>query len=331
MLYPWQEEDLSGLIKIADNGCSALLIKGKIGDGVDALINEYAKLLLCENSKSLNNAASTLACNTCQSCRLFDLGNNPDYYYLNIAEDQKAISIAQVRGMIDFLSLSPNLSKYKVVVIPELTLLNQSSANALLKIVEEPPLYVRFIFFTSNISLVLPTLKSRCLIYSLQSVKQELVASYVAERDISSQYKLFWLNYYDNLPLFMPEITDEQLKLFVTTLSKPSIDNIFLTTTEFDGKKAPVAITLDLLDKWLQDIACIKLGANIKYFGGNYSSECESTMIKLAEKIKMIDSVFILHDQINFLYKWATHPLNYKLQFENLLFQYQKLFVESKV
>lgn len=330
MLYPWQEEDFTQLTKIADNGFSAILLNGRVGIGADSLVTEYVKFLLCESPQALNDKSVRSSCGTCQSCRLLELGNSPDYYYLNVAEEQKAISVADVRLMINFLALSPNLAAFKVVVIPELTLLNQSSANALLKIVEEPPAYVRFVFFTANISFVLATLKSRCLAYTLKLPDPKTALDYLSIGDVPTTKSKFWLNYYDNSPLFTLEVTDEQLELFVTTLNTPSIDNIFLNVTEFDGKKISFGMILDLLAKWLYDLASIKLGGQARYFGQHYSIECQTSMNNLVNKISRISEVFSLNDQVNFLSSWATHPLNYKLQLENLLFQYQKLFMANK-
>lgn len=66
----------------------------------------------------------------------------------------------------------------------------------------------------------------------------------------------------------------------------------------------------------------LKLSNRLDYF-----VDYQSDIVKLTDKI-VIEKAFYTLDQINFFMRWENHPLNYKLQIENLLFKYQQIFVK---
>ena len=321
-LYPWQEKDYIAFDGLTNNLPHALLLSANIFCGQDVLVKDYTMRLLCDapQSQELGGVVVKSACGKCQSCTLFLNNTHPDYYILapDLEESKKNISVDIVRGMVEFLALSPHVSKRKIVVLPNTDWLNISSANALLKILEEPPAYVTFILQTTNISNVLPTIKSRCYKYTLQQPDFAVAVKYLEQSGVDNPE--FWLGYYDNAPLFELEINQDQLQMLVNTLLKPNIDNIFAAGSEFDGKVVSFGFVLEFLSKWLQDLVASKLNSDLKYF-----MDYQAPITQLALRLQL-DKAFYLHDQINFLLNWSTHPLNYKLQLENLLLQYQSSF-----
>ncbi|MCC2645400.1 MAG: hypothetical protein K0R94_1178 [Burkholderiales bacterium] len=317
-LYKWQYKEYAPLSNLLNCPSQALLISARPGMGHDILIQNYVALLMCDRPNAKDNSFYT--CNECPSCVLFIGSNHPDFYQLtvNIDGDKKNVSIEDIRYMLEFVATTTHLGRYKVVLIPDVDLLSINSANALLKILEEPPSYVRFILQTTNISGVLATIKSRCYIYRLPGVNTQDAFTYVKESGIYNPG--FWFAYYENAPLFDLEVTKEQFDVLIKAFLQPSIENIFIASGKFEAKNA--GFLIGFFSKWLNDLASYLQGAPMRYFM-EYNAEIE----KLAKRIDL-QKVFYLFDKVNFLQDWTLHPLNYKLQLENLLLQYQSLFIK---
>lgn len=339
-LYKWQEKDYKALSDMVYRGgeqpqaddsaltptssrmerrpSQTLMISAIPGVGQDVLIQNYVALLMCEQPLQVNNLA--YACNECQSCILFTNNNHPDIYQLVVdpEADKKNISVEDIRGMLEFLSTTTHLGRYKIVLIPDVDLLSIGSANALLKILEEPPSYALFILQTTNISGVLATIRSRCHIHKLSGSNIPDALTYVENVEVFNPE--FWLGFYDNAPLFQLQVSEEQFNVLMNALLQPSIDNIFMASAEFDAKSA--GFLIDFLIRWLNDLASHLQGAPMRYFMA-YSTKVDS-LAKRAD----LQKIYYLFDKVNFLQDWTLHPLNYKLQLENLLLQYQNVFVK---
>ena len=147
-LYPWQINDFARLQQIKQKLPSAILFVGSIGLGVTALAYNFIAGILCENS--LHNG---LACRQCNSCVLLQQNNHPDLFYVvsDSPEDvkNKNISVAVIRGSIEFASISTYIAIKKIIFIENANLLNQNSASALLKILEEPAPHVLFVLISA--------------------------------------------------------------------------------------------------------------------------------------------------------------------------------------
>ena len=110
-----------------------------------------------------------------KSFKLIINKSNPNYYLIDVAEDKKNIDINQIRSLIINLNKSSFNLKPRFILIDNINLLNINSANALLKILEEPNNNIYFILINNN-KKILPTLKSRCLDFKIiltndQSIK----------------------------------------------------------------------------------------------------------------------------------------------------------------
>ena len=112
--------------------------------------------LLCEHQ------AETL----CPSCPL-NLHTHPDIRYLERAEDETILSLEQVKNAIQHLYQSPFLSQKKILFIPQAESLSTEAANALLKPIEDYKQDRYLILFTSDIQRLLPTVRSRSVIFHL--------------------------------------------------------------------------------------------------------------------------------------------------------------------
>jgi DNA polymerase III subunit delta' len=115
--------------------------------------------------------------------RLVEAGSHPDMRWLQRLENDKTgnlarnISVDQVRGLGEFLNLTPALSDWRVAVIDTADELEASGANALLKILEEPPPNTIFFLVSHAPGRLLPTIRSRCRRLQFEALGDDAMAS----------------------------------------------------------------------------------------------------------------------------------------------------------
>lgn len=102
------------------------------------------------------------ACGVCPSCRKIQSGNHPDIHLIAPLPDKRDISVEQLRELQHDLSLRPYEAPRKACIIDPAERMNPSSANSLLKTLEEPPGNALIILLTENAGMLLPTVRSRC-------------------------------------------------------------------------------------------------------------------------------------------------------------------------
>lgn len=110
-----------------------------------------------------------------------------DYYspdLLRVKPDGNVIKIASIRDAIKFLNTAPTVKERKIILIEEAHKFNKESANALLKVLEEPPSYALFILQTNNEMAIIETLYSRCQIINFFFSETEKLASWKEINDI---------------------------------------------------------------------------------------------------------------------------------------------------
>lgn len=156
----------------SDKWAHAYIFAGPEGVGKFKTACEWAKLLLCTDPIVEDSFADS--CGSCQSCRLFETGSNPDFNHvykelLEYTKDNKDkktpvdLPIDVIREfLIAKVSTRPTLCRRKVFVVSEAERLNASSQNCLLKVLEEPPGYCSIVLLCTRLEKLLPTIKSRC-------------------------------------------------------------------------------------------------------------------------------------------------------------------------
>jgi DNA polymerase-3 subunit gamma/tau len=134
----------------------AYLFCGPRAVGKTTLARVMAKALNCEQRRD----GETEPCNKCASCASITLGKNLDIIEIDAASNTGVDNVRE--NIIAFSRLAPTSAKFKVFIIDEVHMLSISAFNALLKIIEEPPVYVVFILCTTEIQKVPATVISRC-------------------------------------------------------------------------------------------------------------------------------------------------------------------------
>jgi len=131
----------------------AYIFSGPRGTGKTTTARLLAKVVNCENPIDGN------PCNECTTCREITEGRSMDVLEIDGASNRGIDSIRDLREQVKY---PPTHGKYKVYIIDEFHQITKDAFNALLKTLEEPPKHILFIFATTELHKVLPTILSRC-------------------------------------------------------------------------------------------------------------------------------------------------------------------------
>ena len=146
----------------------AYLFAGPRGTGKTSMARILAKCLNC------TQGPTTTPDGTCHACRAIAAGTSLDVIEMDAASQRGIDDIREIR---DRVVLQPVEGHYKVYILDEAHQLTDAAWNALLKLIEEPPPHLVFVFCTTDLSKVLPTVRSRCQTFVFQRPRlQELVA-----------------------------------------------------------------------------------------------------------------------------------------------------------
>lgn len=160
--YPWHATQWQTLQRLAAGQRlgHALLLSGRPGTGTDSLAEAFARERLCETD---TGEAPERPCGTCRSCLLLAADSHPDLKRVGPLEEGKAIVIDQIRELTDYYALKPHYNRGKVTLIHPADRMNRAAANALLKVLEEPPPGALLILVCDRFSALPMTIRSRCV------------------------------------------------------------------------------------------------------------------------------------------------------------------------
>ena len=152
----------------------AYIINGEKGAGKEFIANTFAMALQCEKGEAE-------PCMECHSCKQAITKNHPDIITL-IHEKPNTIGVEDVRGQIvNDVAIKPYSSRWKIYIVNEAEKMSVQAQNALLKTLEEPPAYVVILLLTSNSSMLLETILSRCTVLNMRPVEDKIVRKYLME------------------------------------------------------------------------------------------------------------------------------------------------------
>jgi DNA polymerase-3 subunit delta' len=156
-----QDRAINILLKTIQRGRipSSYLFAGEPGIGKKLAAINLAKVINCLTASN-RDEEDIDACDECPSCRKIESGIHPDF--LLISPESGLIRIEEIRAIDDLLSLKAFEAVYKVVVVDDADMMNQSAANAFLKTLEEPPENSLIILISSNPDRLPDTIRSRC-------------------------------------------------------------------------------------------------------------------------------------------------------------------------
>ena len=152
----------------------AYIINGEKGSGKKLLAGIFAQTLQCKKG-------GLEPCMECQSCKQSVSQNQPDIIRIT-HEKPGTISVEDIRQQLNGdILIKPYSSLYKIYIIDEAEKLTIQAQNALLKTIEEPPIYAVILLLTTNVGMLLPTIQSRCVTLHLKPVSSALIEKYLME------------------------------------------------------------------------------------------------------------------------------------------------------
>lgn len=179
--YPWLQNHWQRLLRLQDRKKMphALLIVGPQGVGKAQFVHLLEKFLLCQNTQSTQEP-----CYHCGACQWHQQNTHPDHRLIK----EKA-TIDDIREINHYLSQSGHQTKARVITLLQADKLSIYVANALLKILEEPPPQTIFILVAEK-KTILPTIKSRCLLLNFSLPSQQVALEWLSQQSDEQKTKL---------------------------------------------------------------------------------------------------------------------------------------------
>lgn len=333
-LYPWQHQTWQRIQSMRAKLPHALLLSGKAGTGKLEFAQNLAQSLLCNNLLPDGEA-----CNQCPNCTWFNEGVHPDFRLVSPEQDSDNatdevpatkktakksvfIKIEQIRELNQFLALSNHQHNgLRIVLVCPAEALNLASANALLKMLEEPPQNTIFLLVSHQPQRLLPTIISRCQVVDMPIPEESTAVDWLKNqgvKDASSQ-----LSYAGGSPLLaLKQLEDGAWVNLAQSLSAGAKLNPFTSAPVFLGASlsANMDFALTVLQKWCCDLLSCKLVEQVRYH-----VEFTSALQALSKSVNLNLLLDFSTKLVN-AKRIASHPLNNELQLENILLSYTQLF-----
>ncbi len=204
----------------------AYLFTGTRGVGKTTMARIFAKALNCLSAE----APTIEPCCKCESCVAINLGEDIDVIEIDGASNN---GVDEVRKLRENAIYRPARARFKIYIIDEVHMLSSGAFNALLKILEEPPSHVKFIFATTEPNKVIPTIQSRCQRFDFNNINPTLIAGQL--KSILEQEKI---KYEENLILPLAKMANGSMRDGLSLL-----DRLISTGVE--------PLSADLLEEYL--------------------------------------------------------------------------------
>ena len=258
-----------------NNPSNAFLFTGIRGIGKTTFARIVAKALNCENG--VENLCEKIFCSNCRSI----INSN----HIDVLEIDAAsrTGVDDVRELIEFSRYRPSVAKYKIFIIDEVHMLSKQAFNALLKTLEEPPEYLKFIFATTEIKKIPITVLSRCQRYNLSRIGSD---------------ELF--NHLKNISIKEKKNVEEKALKLITKISEGSVRD-----------------ALSLLDRAL--ISNSEKNLTLKNVQEIFGYVNKSSYIELLELILKADEELVLK-HFREIYKSGVDPNNFLNEFLEVLY-----------
>jgi DNA polymerase-3 subunit delta' len=304
----------------------ALLLVGPPGVGKAEFSVQLAALLLCESPGKL-----LVACGQCQGCHWFTTENHPDFRRIapesadeaeeGVSEKAKkkstSILIGQIRALEDFVFVGSHRNGKRIVLVTEADAMNPAAANALLKILEEPPPNVYFILVSSKTRSLLPTIRSRCRAIGFGAPATTDAATWMTENGLGAD-KARFLDLAGGAPARVLQWEQQGqlpvLDALIDSLSAPPTDPVALAA-RWDGMikgDGPFRLEnlVDGVQRWIFDLAQESMAGTVRYHRG-WARPRDVSRLHAATLIAAWREILQFR-------RSARHPLNQLLFLENL-------------
>ena len=337
--YPWLEAEFSALLAMRARLPHALLLVGPPSIGKRALAEHFAQGLLCEAPDQNGHP-----CGECGACRWFAEGNHPDYRAVipeilqpdpelaaapddgavadpggakSKAAPSKVIKIGQIRALDSFFNVGTHRSGRRLLLVYPADALNTDAANALLKVLEEPPPATHFLLVTSRLSDVLPTIRSRCSRVQIGQPDTAAVMTWLQGQGVRDPVAA--LAEAGGAPLDAavekPHADFHEILIAALCAARP-VDPVVLAEK---CEKAGASNIVLWLSRWVSDLLRCGSGGEVRYH-----PKQSAAIASLAGKAPA-SALQAYYRKLMRQRRVAEHPLNSRLYTEDLLIDYARL------
>ena len=337
MIHPWHETLWQQVTGVEARRAHALLLSGPPGQGKRAFAEAYAARMLCRTPD-----AKGFACGQCEGCRLRLSGNHPDLLQVvpeaDLPEAQQSggktkpstqIVIEQIRRLREQLGITAHQAGVRVVLIDPAEAMNINTANALLKLLEEPPPDSLFLLVSSAPRRLLPTIRSRCQQWAFVRPDIAEAGPWVHAQAGEGADTLLALT--GGMPVSAVRLATQGGLALSDRFARDLIglgqgDPVMLAgdwETWLKSKDAQSAgfdmpMLVDWLTRWVWDLTALRLGAAPRFFTGQ--RRALEAIAGQAEEGALTDC----YNGLLQLRRVANHPLNARLMLEDMLMRYAR-------
>jgi DNA polymerase-3 subunit delta' len=274
----------------------AFLFTGMAGAGKLDAARQFAKALNCLSPRDFDS------CGVCNSCRKLEDGLHPDVLY--IRNEGVYIKLEQIRDMMKRFRFRPFEGKFRVVIIQEAQRLMESAANAMLKILEEPPKANIFILLATESQMLLPTIVSRCCQVRFQPLEDKIVADWLTrERGLSpdraagvarmaagSMEKARWFSEEDGAAGWKKVV--EKLE----NLDRISILDFFPMVSDWAKNRETAEQDLEVIKLWVRDLILFRFTHAAPPYGGPITFGLNDRTKEAARSVPLERLFFVYHN-----------------------------------
>lgn len=323
-VYPWQHTLWQHLISYIGQQRipQALLITGAKGVGKRHLADAFAQVLLCQKP-----LADHLSCGECHGCKLWQAQTHPDYLAIEPDEPGKTIGIDKIRQLIVKLALKPQFDTQRLIIIQPADQLNNASANAFLKCLEEPTERTCLILLTDNPSRLPATIRSRCQIMHCQKPDKQIAGQWLQQQGINEHHDLL-LRFAQGSPLLAKLYADRQFidirqdcfNAWLQVLDGKK--NLVSLAEQWDKQdKVDLGVLLTWMLTWVMDIIKSAHSADL---GQLQNPDMEKPLQALAKRLEL-QRVYRFYDSLLVAQSQVNKQINKQLLLEQLFINWMLL------
>ena len=340
---PWFDALLGRYASLGERVPHALLIHGQRGIGKRLFGRRLARGLLCESIDATSQPRG--GCGVCAACVWFDQGNHPDFRRITtevlaaaegqaLADDEasdvepesgtrskrapsKEIKVEQVRALQTFLNVATHRSRARVVLLYPLESVNAIAANALLKMLEEPPSRTVFILVADHLGRIPATIVSRCHRIPVPTPSRDEAVAWLREVGVVDVDEALALS--GGAPLAACDAAADGEAIgahreLIAFLSRPGAEAAMATAEAFG--RQPAGPPIRWMQLWLADCLSSRLAGRVRYH------PAQSAGIERLARAARLDALTVLMQRVEALRRNIDHPLNTRLMLEGLLTAY---------
>lgn len=347
MIFSWHKKTWARLLARLEQMPHALLLTGPQGGGKSEFASALAARLLCEKA-----VGTAFACGKCLPCGWFASGNHPDFRLVEPGnaetgyEDGEPVTetpatkpksdqirIDQVRALEDFLAVGTHRLGARIIIIQPAESMNQATANALLKVLEEPTISTLFLLITNNYKRLLPTIRSRCQAIDFPKPGRDEALAWLRQSKVERAEEI--LDHAGGMPLaaLKEAANAERLDQFLGDVASVGRTGPVATAARWESwlKEGKEGVSdmdkrtlVTWLQKWVYDLVALKISGQAVYH------ERRLAELRAAASGASVSGLIDCYNELLRIRAVAQHPLNPRLFLEDMLSRYARAVAKGK-